>query len=84
MELSSDKEYIYNSSELDQHEGRIIEEMKAGSKETIADPDVWLDEEVKRNLVLTSVDWILDWARRSSPGQSFCSPACCVFEFIAA
>lgn len=84
MELSSDREYIYNSSELDQHEGRIIEEMKAGSKETIADPDAWLDEEAKRNIVLTSVDWILDWARRSSIWPVICFPACCAFEFIAA
>jgi NADH-quinone oxidoreductase subunit B len=84
MEVSSDKEYIYSSSELDRYEGREIEETKAGSRDTIPDPDAWLAEDLKRNIVLSSVDWILDWARRSSLWTAICFPACCAFEFIAA
>jgi len=83
MEVSSDKEYIYTSSELDRYEGQIIEEMKAGSRESIADPDAWLDEDLKRNIVLTSLDWILDWARRSSIWPVACFPACCAAEIMA-
>jgi NADH-quinone oxidoreductase subunit B len=84
MEVSSDKEYIYASSELDRYEGQIIEETKAGSREAIPDPDAWLDEHVKRNILVTTVDAVLDWARRSSLWTVICFPACCAFEFIAA
>jgi NADH-quinone oxidoreductase subunit B len=84
MEVSSDREYIYTSTELDQNEGRIIEELKANSQETIPDPDGWLDEELKRNMLLTTVDAVINWSRRSSIWTAICFPACCAFEFIAA
>lgn len=84
MEISSDKEYIYTSSDLDRYEGQVIEDVKAGSQVTIDDPDEWLDGEVKRNIMVTSIDAILNWARRSSLWPVICFPACCAFEFIAA
>lgn len=84
MEVSSDREYIYTSTELDRHEGQIIEELKANSQETIPDPDEWLDEELKRNLLVTTVDAIINWGRQSSLWTAICFPACCAFEFIAA
>ena len=84
MEVSSDREYIYTSSELDRQEGQLIEEVKAGARESIPDPDAWLDEEVKQNIMLSSVDAVLNWARRSSLWTAICFPACCAFEFIAA
>jgi NADH-quinone oxidoreductase subunit B len=84
MEVSSDREYIYTSTELDRHEGRVIEELKANSQETIPDPDAWLDEELKRNLLVTTVDAVINWGRQSSLWTAICFPACCAFEFIAA
>jgi len=84
MEVSSDREYIYTSSELDRQEGQLIEEVKAGARESIPDPDAWLDEEVKRSIMLSSLDAVLNWARRSSLWTAICFPACCAFEFIAA
>jgi NADH-quinone oxidoreductase subunit B len=84
MEVSSDREYIYTSSELDRHEGQIIEELKANSQDTIPDPDEWLDEEIKRNLLVTTVDAVINWGRQSSLWTAICFPACCAFEFIAA
>jgi len=74
---------VYFSSELDEAEGEQIEALKAASQESIPDPDEWLDEELKRNILLTSVDAVLDWARRSSMWTAFCLPACCAFEFLA-
>jgi NADH-quinone oxidoreductase subunit B len=84
MEISSDKEYIYTASELDRHEGEVIEELKASSRESIPDPAAWLDEDLKRNIMLTSVDAVINWARRASLWTAICFPACCAFEFIAA
>jgi NADH-quinone oxidoreductase subunit B len=83
MEMNRDIEYIYDSAELDRYEGQVIENLKVASREAIPDPDAWLDEEVKRNIVLTSVDWVIDWARRSSLWTAVCYPACCGVEWMA-
>jgi NADH-quinone oxidoreductase subunit B len=64
-------------------EGRQIAALKANSTSIIPDPDNWLDEEIKNNILLTTVDWAIDWARRSSLWTTVCFPACCAFEFIA-
>jgi len=76
-------EEVYSSRELDKVEGRAINELIARSQEPIPDPDRWLDEKLERNILLTSVDAVLDWARRTSMWPVFCFPACCAFEFIA-
>jgi NADH-quinone oxidoreductase subunit B len=75
---------VYSSRQLDEAEGEQIEALKAASQEPIPDPDEWLEEELKRNILLTSVDAMLNWARRSSLWPVVCFPACCAFEFITA
>ena len=77
------KGYIYSDAELDRAEGEVIEALKERSQEPIPDPDKWLDEELSRNILLTSVDAVLNWARRSSLWPVVCFPACCAFELIA-
>jgi NADH-quinone oxidoreductase subunit B len=74
---------VYFSQQLDEAEGEQVEALIARSQQPIPDPDAWLDEEVRRNILLTSVDAMLDWARRSSLWTAFCLPACCAFEFMA-
>ncbi len=83
MEIEKEGQYIYSPAELDRYEGQVIEEMKASSTEAIPDPDAWL-EEADRNILLTSVDSVIDWARRSSLWTAICFPACCAFELIGA
>ena len=83
MEIGNDKEYIYNSLEIDRQEGQEIEDFRASHKYTIPDPEEWLDEETKRNVIVTSLDWIIDWARRSSLWPVACFPACCAVEIMA-
>ena len=75
--------YIYSDKELDRAEGEAIEALKRHCQQPIPDPDAWLDEELHRNILLTSLDAVLDWARRSSLWPVICFPACCAFEFIA-
>ena len=77
------KRYIYSDTELDRAEGEAIESLKAHSQQPIPDPDKWLEEEIKRNILLTTVDWALNWARRSSLWPVICFPACCAFELMA-
>ncbi|MCX7911665.1 MAG: NADH-quinone oxidoreductase subunit B [Dehalococcoidales bacterium] len=78
------KPRIYEPDELDRHEAESIAALKAKSQLPIPDPDDWLDEEIKRNVLLTTADAVLNWARRSSLWPVICFPACCAFEFIAA
>ena len=84
MEIDKPGKYIYSATELDRHEGQEIEELIASSQQPIPDPDRWLDEDIDRNILVTSVDAILNWARRSSLWPAICFPACCAFELIAA
>ncbi|MFC2070756.1 NADH-quinone oxidoreductase subunit B [Chloroflexota bacterium] len=83
MEVNTPSSYIYSDTDIDQVEGQAIEDLKANSQDVIPDPDHWLDEDINQNILLTSADWIINWARRSSPWTSLCFPACCAFEFIA-
>ena len=73
---------VYSDAELDRAEGEAIEALKARSRQPIPDPDRWLEEGLERNILLTSVDAILNWARRSSLWPVICFPACCAFELI--
>jgi len=83
MEVGSSHDYIYSDVELDRVESDIIDELKASSQEPIPDPDRWLDEELKRNILLTTVDTVVGWGRRSSLWPVICYPACCAFELIS-
>jgi len=81
--MEVNKDYFYDSLKLDRQEGKLIEKTKAASRKTIPDPDAWLDEDIKRNIVVTSLDWVVNWARRSSMWPAVCYPACCGMEFMA-
>ncbi|MFC1987691.1 NADH-quinone oxidoreductase subunit B [Chloroflexota bacterium] len=81
---SMSQRHIYSDTELDRTEGQGIEALKVNSQQVIPDPDRWLDEELQRNILLTSLDAVLSWARSSSLWPAICFPACCAFELIAA
>jgi NADH-quinone oxidoreductase subunit B len=84
MEVKNkERAYIYPDIELDRAESETIEALKAHCQEPIPDPDKWLDDTLHRNILITSVDSILNWGRRSSLWPVICFPACCAFEFIA-
>jgi NADH-quinone oxidoreductase subunit B len=81
--MEVDREQVYSAAELDRYEGGIIEALKAESQQPIPDPDEWLSQELRMNILLTSVDTVLNWARRSALWPVICFPACCAFELIA-
>ncbi len=88
MAIERHPDYIvpgYSDTELDKVEGRTINDVKANSQGIIADPDQWLLEgELKQNIMLTTVDAVINWGQRSALWTAICFPACCAFEFIAA
>jgi len=83
MEVGRPSDIVYSSEELDRTESQVIEELKAGARQPIPDPDAWLGEELENNILLTTVDWLINWGRRSSLWPVICFPACCAFEFIS-
>jgi NADH-quinone oxidoreductase subunit B len=69
--------------DVDRQEGREIEALRAASRQPIPDPDAWLDEDLKRNVLMTTVDAAVNWARSSSLWPNICFTACCTFEVVA-
>ena len=70
--------------ELDREEGAAIEEMKWTHQEALADPAiVEVPEDVRGNVVVTSIDALLNWGRRSAVWPVAFGLACCAFEMMA-
>lgn len=68
---------------LDREEGLEIEALKAVSTEAYAEPVIEVPEDFERNVLITSVDAILNWGRRSAVWPLTFGLACCAFEMIA-
>jgi NADH-quinone oxidoreductase subunit B len=73
---------IVSPNELDIAEGLKINSLMAASQQPIPDPDKWLDEELSRNVLITTVDYVVDWARSRSIFPLMFGLACCAFEMI--
>ena len=76
-------EMPYTSSELDRAEGLEIEALIKASQEPCPDPIDWIDEEICRNVLVTTVDSVLNWCRHYSLWPVNFGLACCAFEMIA-
>ncbi len=83
MEIGAEREPVYSAQEVDRREAEGIEALKRASQQIIPDRDQWLDEDIQRNILMTSVDAVINWARRSSVWPVVCFPACCAVEFMA-
>ncbi len=83
MEMNLPEERIYTLQEVDRREGEGIETLKRSSQSVIPDRDRWLDEDIERNILMTTVDAVINWTRRSSIWPVVCFPACCAVEFMA-
>ena len=86
MELE-DKDFnfpIYSqTSEIDFEEGDVINKMKRENVDEIPVDDLSSNDELKKSAFVTSVDFLLNWARKSSLFPAQFGLACCAFEMIA-
>ena len=69
--------------EIDRDEGAVINDMKATHLEPFVRDSIQVDPEFERNVVITSVDALLNWSRKSSVFPMTFGLACCAFEMIA-
>ncbi|MDA1096007.1 MAG: NADH-quinone oxidoreductase subunit B [Chloroflexi bacterium] len=72
------------TNQLDADEGEAIERMRALAFEPHVDEAIDVPGDLKRNLVVTSLDAMLDWGRANSVWPVTLGLACCAFEMIAA
>jgi NADH-quinone oxidoreductase subunit B len=80
--MEIEKPGIISSRELDIAEAQRIIQLRESSQQAIPDPDSWLVDELQRNIALTTVDYVLDWARSRSIFPLMFGLACCAFEMI--
>jgi NADH-quinone oxidoreductase subunit B len=80
--MEVEKYGIVSANEIDIAEGLKINSLMAASQQPIPDPDRWLDEELSRNVLITTVDYVVDWARSRSIFPLMFGLACCAFEMI--
>jgi NADH-quinone oxidoreductase subunit B len=73
---------IVPSYEIDIAEAARINQLKDSAQYPIVSGEDWLDEEIKRSVLTTSVDYVLDWARSRSIFPLMFGLACCAFEMI--
>ena len=87
MELE-DKDFNFplysQTSEIDFEEGDVINKMKRENVDEIPVDDLSSNDELKKSAFVTSVDFLLNWARKSSLFPAQFGLACCAFEMIAA
>lgn len=68
---------------MDGDEGAEVNLMKARNRQPLPEPTIDPDEELNNNAIVTSVDYLLNWARKSSVFPLQFGLACCAFEMIA-
>tara|TARA_Y100001970_G_scaffold137354_1_gene169044 strand:- start:6045 stop:6668 length:624 start_codon:yes stop_codon:yes gene_type:complete len=71
------------TSEIDFEEGDVINKMKRENIDEIPVDDLSSNDELKKSAFVTSVDFLLNWARKSSLFPAQFGLACCAFEMIA-
>jgi NADH-quinone oxidoreductase subunit B len=69
--------------DLDREEGAEVNLMKAARTAPYGEPIVEVPPDLQRNVAVTGLDTLLNWARKSSVFPLQFGLACCVFEMIA-
>ena len=85
MEIDKNSESIpiYSPAELDREEGSTIEALIKASDQPIPDPDEWLDKELQRSVLITTVDAFINWGRKWSLHPLAFGLACCTWEMFS-
>ena len=69
--------------EIDRSEGQTVNDLIAASQLPIVAPSIEVPDDLKRNLLVTSVDALVNWSRKSALWPVSFGLACCAFEMMA-
>ena len=79
----SEEQLSREMAALDIEEGREINQIKTRNRRPFNERLLDDNEEINRNILISSVDSLLNWARKSSVFPLQMGLACCAFEMIA-
>ncbi len=68
---------------LDREEGATVNALIASSREAFPDAYSFLDTEIQKNVLVTTLDSVINWTRRNSVWPAMFGLACCAIEMIA-
>ncbi len=68
---------------IDREEGQLVNDLIAVSSAPIEVPFIEVPEDLKNNLLVTSVDALVNWGRKSALWPVSFGLACCAFEMMA-
>lgn len=68
---------------IDREEGQTVADLIAVSAEPMRAPVIDVPEDLQGNLVVTSIDALVNWGRKSALWPVSFGLACCAFEMIA-
>ena len=68
---------------IDREEGQIVSDLISVSTEPIEVPFIEVPDDLKNNLLVTSVDALVNWGRKSALWPVSFGLACCAFEMMA-
>ena len=68
---------------MDRAEGLAIGSMKSSSTEQYPDPLIDVPDDLQRNVMVTALDELLNWGRKSTVWPLSFGLACCAFEMMA-
>lgn len=68
---------------IDRDEGQIVNDLISVSTEPIEVPFIEVPDDLKNNLLVTSVDALVNWGRKSALWPVSFGLACCAFEMMA-
>lgn len=69
---------------IDREEGQAVNNLIATSAEPLEPAGIQVPEDLKSNLLVTSVDALVNWGRKSALWPVTFGLACCAFEMMAA
>ncbi|MFQ5933661.1 MAG: NADH-quinone oxidoreductase subunit B [Dehalococcoidia bacterium] len=67
---------------MDKAEGEAVQSLKDASQYPHPDPVIEVPDDLRRNILVTSVDTVLNWGRRNAVWPLTFGLACCAFEMI--
>ena len=68
---------------MDKEEGATIENMRQTHLQPFPEPLIQVPDDIDRNIMITSVDALLNWGRKSALWPVAFGLACCAFEMMA-
>ena len=84
VEIADGSEPLHDRTwDIDREEGQTVAELLAVSAEPMRTPVIEVPEDLQGNLVVTSIDALVNWGRKSALWPVSFGLACCAFEMMA-